>query len=143
MKRADCAFCELGPESERIISQGNLATSFLSDPSLTPGHALVIPNRHVEVATDLSTAEILATQYEIRRLGSLMLGSFAKGVDVWQKTRLEVPEGQGVKMNHLHYHVLPSKPGNARYEHTHAWGMEHFSRLKATERNKFTKLLRP
>ncbi len=116
----ECDFCEIGNEEDRVIRRTDLVTSFLSNPRLVLGHALIVPNQHVTLPTELSDAEVLAMHSEANRLTKIMLGSIALGVDSWQKTRPYVPEG-AIKRNHLHRHLLPSSPGQPIYNTGIAW----------------------
>ena len=127
-----CPFCQLGPDSARIIRTGRLWRSFLSDPRLVPGHTLVIPSRHVESPTQLEAAEIQAIFGEIRRLQAKLLDSGALGVDQWQKTRPAVAEN-GRKVDHVHFHVLASNPGDELYDQSLTWTSDRFGRLTESE----------
>jgi len=93
---------------------------------MTEGHAIIVPRRHIEPGKDkLEDAEAVAIEHEIECLQSCMHGSIAMkgGVDIFQKTRIEVPEGyNGTKMDHWHIHVLPSKPGDELYGRGIRWG---------------------
>lgn len=139
-----CAYCQPGALEGRLIYEDGLVRSFLSNPRLTRGHSLVIPRRHVEPPAPLTAAEV-AVLDETERLRALMLGSFATGVDIFQKTREQVPEGHNdVKMDHIHFHVWPSNPGDALYDPGVPWGdAENWSRLVATETEEMLEILRP
>lgn len=119
--KPECDFCHLENEPHRLIRQGELATSFLSDPRLVPGHTLIVPNRHVELPPEISAAEISDIYKEAQRLTRRMIGSMAMGVDFWQKTRPAVQEGNNFKMNHVHFHILPSNQGEELYEQALVW----------------------
>src|SRR5438552_2253105 len=115
MTQKYCIFCDPTARKGRVIHAGKLATSFLSSPRLVPGHVLVIPNRHVELPTDLTEQELTAIFQEIKPIIKNMLSSdLAKGVDTWQKTRPYIPQGE-IKVDHVHFHLLPSKPGHQLY----------------------------
>lgn len=148
MTRRGCDFCLPESFQDRIIYEGPLAISFLSDPKLVRGHALVVPRRHVVPDIDIvRDPEAVAIQEEIERLRSTMLGSSAiraLGVDVFQKTRSQVPQGHnGTKMNHLHQHVLPSRPGDELYDRGIIWGdPSNWQPLGTEERDEMVKALR-
>ena len=101
----------------------DLVTSFVSRPWLAIGHALVVPNRHVIRPDNLNDQEVLAIHREADRLAD-KLARIAIGIDRFQKTRTHVPEG-AIKRDHLHLHLLPSKPGDWLYDHGVNWGDEH------------------
>lgn len=123
-----CDLCQVGTESYRVINQTELITSFLSTPRLVRGHSLVIPNRHSVPPAELTDEEVLAMRREGDRLRKAMLGSFALGVDRFQKTRPFVGQA-GIKRDHEHEHIIPSSPStsNELYETGIIWGKrDHF-----------------
>jgi ATP adenylyltransferase len=121
-----CPFCTIDTKRNSIIRKNELMTSFLSNPRLMPGHALVVPNRHIETPADLTAEETLAIYEEAQRLVSVMLSTIAKGVDTWQKTRPDMPQGK-IKVDHVHVHVLPSNPGDEIYATQLRWTADAFS----------------
>jgi diadenosine tetraphosphate (Ap4A) HIT family hydrolase len=118
---AECNFCEIENEEDRIIRRTELITSFLSNPRLAPGHVLIVPNYHAVLPTQIDDKEVLAIHSEANRLTKIMLGSFALGIDRWQKSRPQVPEND-IKRDHLHMHLLPSNPGESIYKTGIEWG---------------------
>ena len=140
MRSKECNFCEPSSFSERIVSENEDAIGLLSSPRLTPGHSLVIPRRHVESLDDLSGTEMQAIHELISPIYRRLLGSVALGVDVWQKTRHQV-EQDGVKMNHVHFHVIPSSPGDERYASALRWSRDQFEPLNEDERDTMLSLL--
>lgn len=124
-----------------MLSENEDAIGLLSSPRLTPGHSLVIPRRHVESLDDLSGGEIQAIHELISPIYRRLLGSVALGVDVWQKTRHQV-EQDGVKMDHVHFHVIPSVPEDERYTDVLRWSRDRFGLLSDDERDSMLRLLR-
>lgn len=120
----------------------NLATAFLSSPRLMPGHTLVIPNRHIELPSELSKEETTALFELINPIHAKLLGSLAVGVDIWQKSRPQVVE-DGHKIDHVHFHVLPSTPGEELYGEALNWRRSQFGPLANEERNQILMLLGP
>lgn len=116
-----CAFCNLDTLEARIIRAGRLFVSFLSDPLIVEGHALVIPRRHIVAGELWLDDELLACAVEVERLKQCYIKLGYHGVDVWQKTRPHIPE-DGVKMDHEHSHVLPSVPDDELYAQGLRWG---------------------
>jgi len=142
-----CDFCGIAAtEPKRIIKANNpLVTSFLSNPSLGLGHALVIPKRHMTLPQDLSDNEIVAMHREADRLTKVMLGDLGlKGVDRWQKTRPDMPEN-AIKRNHVHLHVLPSNPGEQLHDQGIIWGGTEadWQPLADADRDRWLAALRP
>ncbi|HSX15127.1 MAG TPA: HIT domain-containing protein [Candidatus Saccharimonadales bacterium] len=138
--KTSCSFCDLTSQADRLIRSNDLMASFLSNPRLAPGHVLVIPRRHFEPPQALNDAELIAIYQEITRLSTHLLTIF-KGVDIWQKTRPQVAENT-IKRHHLHFHVIPSNPGDSVYERALEWDPDHFLVLSAGERNQMLKLLK-
>ncbi len=88
----NCTFCQTEALEPRRLSDPSdeLIISFLSDPRMTEGHALIVPRRHIEPGKGgnrLNDAEAAAIEHEIERLRSRMLGSVAMrgGVDIFRK----------------------------------------------------------
>ena len=141
-KPQDCPFCQLDSQPERIVRKNEHCRSFLSNPRLARGHALVIPNRHVETPDQINSDEYRAVFDEVRRLQAKILGSIAPGVDLWQKTRPSVRQGRRFKVDHVHFHVLPSNPGDELYDDSLTWTKDRFADLNDDERDEMVELLK-
>jgi len=135
-----CDFCDITTFEGRIIQDGPLVISVLSDPRLidTTVHALVIPTRqHVTTPDQLAPEELLAMDLEVRRIRRLMLGSLTlMGVDDWTKTRPRMSETT-IKRDHVHRHVLGSQPGDPVYDTGIVWTPDRFTSLSAEYRERF------
>jgi diadenosine tetraphosphate (Ap4A) HIT family hydrolase len=140
-KLDNCAFCNITSEPERVIRVGRYVTSFLSNPRLVKGHALIVPNRHITSVLDLCYEEMEEMGFETERIGELLLASLADGIDTWTKYRPLVPENQ-IKANHMHLHILPSRKDDAIYSTGVIWNAENFTELTPEERDETIKLLR-
>jgi diadenosine tetraphosphate (Ap4A) HIT family hydrolase len=111
---------------------------------LVRGHALVIPKRHVEPPETLTHEESSALLQEAERLRVCLLKHFGKGVDIWQKSRPYLPEGHnGTKVDHLHFHIIPSEPGNEIYDKGIIWTFDHFTPVTSEDIEEVIPLLRP
>lgn len=110
---SSCAFCN--------IAEGNVPTFFV--PTLEPrktlafiplrpavfGHLLVIPRSHAESLWDVSDIELWATVTEVRRFAELAAERFwTTGVNVVLNNGADA----GQTIPHVHFHVLPRKPGD-------------------------------
>lgn len=142
MERLGCAFCELSPEDLRVIYYDNLIVSFLPDPRIMPGHSLVIPKRHLTDPSALSDHELIGINREMDRITTLLMGSMAIGMDRWQKFRPTVPEGSGTKMDHIHFHLIPSNPGDEVYDQALRWAGSAHQPLPDEERDYYVSFLR-
>lgn len=140
MSQKECGFCQPGSLFERTIGSNEHAISFLSSPRLSPGHSLVVPRRHVEAFDELSNKETQAIQELISPIYRRLLGSIAVGVDIWQKTRPQI-EQDGFKMDHVHFHVIPSTPSDERYGEALRWSRDQFETLEDAEREKILSIL--
>lgn len=138
----ECVFCDDRELAERVVAGNQFATAFLSSPRLTEGHVLVIPRRHVELPSELMAEELMAIFDLISPIHVKLLGSIATGVDIWQKTRPEV-EQDGHKIDHVHFHIIPSVAGEERYSEALNWRRTQFSKLETGERDRVLTLLRP
>ena len=133
MKSAECSFCDPDSYSERVIASNGLAIALLSSPRMKQGHSLVIPRRHVELPSELLAEEVNVIFRLVGPLHKRMLATIATGVDVWQKSRPQVGQND-IKMDHVHFHVLPSQPGDPLYDQALVWSRDQFTLLDATER---------
>ena len=101
-----CPFCE--PASERVFHQGDLILGLWDGFPVNPGHALLVPRRHVATWEEASTDErralsdaIVVAQEEIRK--HHRPDAFNVGMN------LGLAAGQTVP--HLHLHVIPRYQG--------------------------------
>jgi diadenosine tetraphosphate (Ap4A) HIT family hydrolase len=140
MSETNCPFCNLDSQAERVIRYGELTTTLLSNPRLTPGHTLVVPNRHIERIAELTDEELLEVYGQIKAITAKLLDGFAAGVDVWTKTRPRIAENE-IRVDHLHFHVIPSHPGDEHYDSALRWTSDRFSPLPAKERSEMLELL--
>lgn len=102
MSASSCPFCPPDPES--IISQGDGVTALWDAYPVSPGHALLIPNRHIATWFEASSEE----QAEL-------LGTISDVAD--QIDQRHHPDGFNIGINigaaagqtvfHLHIHVIP------------------------------------
>lgn len=107
MEEAACPFC--GIPAERVIAQNARCVAIADGFPVSPGHALVIPKRHVATWFDASDGE--------RRDALALLDELKAGLDA---TR--APGGYNIGMNcgacagqtvmHLHVHLIPRYVGD-------------------------------
>jgi histidine triad (HIT) family protein len=122
-----CPFC-IREFKGSIVREDDLFVSFLPNLQLVRGHTLIIPKRHIEPPDTLTDSEAVAIMHEVERLRSRMLERLGKGVDFWQKSRPDVPEGfNGTKVDHIHFHILPSSPGSEIYDKGIVWTLDRFA----------------
>jgi len=107
-----CIFCRIvaGDAHGHFVYKDQYCTAFLDIDGFNPGHALVVPNNHVERLADLTPeagAHVVATALRIAqaiRLGDLSSEGF----------NLFMSDGEcaGQEVAHIHLHVLPRFSGD-------------------------------
>lgn len=103
----DCPFCSLS--GAHVVARGHLTTTLRDSYPVSPGHTLVIPNRHVESFFEIDAeeqAEILAAVREAKLVldGDLRPDGFNIGLNIG------VAAGQTVM--HAHVHIIPRFHGD-------------------------------
>jgi ATP adenylyltransferase len=104
---AECIFCRIqrGEESERVLTRSDLAFVTLNKYPYSPGHILVIPNRHVGDLEDIEDEESLDLQRLMQRSVKALREEYAPhGFNIGMN--LGRVAGAGVP-DHLHWHVVP------------------------------------
>lgn len=139
-----CPFCELSKDIERnrILRSNKLTTTFLSNPRLVPGHTLVIPNRHIEKPWELTHEELIAIFEEIKWAQAQIIdGGLGEGADTRQHYRPFLPQ-DGIKIDHVHFHVLPRKLNDNIFTNVQHKELEMFKPLSDEERTKVTQIFK-
>ena len=104
---SECIFCRIqrGEESERVLTRTDLGFAVLNKFPYSPGHILVIPNRHVGELEDLDDEESLELQRLMKRSVKALREEYAPhGFNIGMN--LGRVAGAGVP-DHLHWHVVP------------------------------------
>jgi ATP adenylyltransferase len=103
----ECIFCRIqrGEESERVLTRSELGFVVLNKYPYSPGHILVIPNRHVGDLEELEDDESLDLQLLMKRSVKALREEYAPhGFNIGMN--LGRVAGAGVP-DHLHWHVVP------------------------------------
>ena len=101
-----CIFCE--PERERI-AQNDAAIAVFDSYPVSPGHALVLPRRHVETIWDLDQAEYDRCFRLMRETQPLLAERFKPdGFNIG----VNCGEAAGQSVWHAHIHVIPRYKGD-------------------------------
>lgn len=103
-----CRFCHAKNFTSRFIGGYEFCYAIISDPSWRAGQCLVIPRRHVLTLDELTWDEGAEIMQELGRLSRLLDAGYGTGI--MQKFQPDQPEN-GIKVNHLHFHVFPRLPG--------------------------------
>ena len=105
----ECVFCKIADgtiPAARLIETDRVV-SFLDIAPVNPGHALVLPKRHVERLWELSEEELQECVLTVRELaGALMKATGAVGLNVLQNNA----RCAGQVVAHVHFHVIPRSP---------------------------------
>jgi diadenosine tetraphosphate (Ap4A) HIT family hydrolase len=108
MNEKECIFCNLDPNRE-IIAQNDLALAFFDVFPVNPGHALIIPKRHVADYFDLTEDEVAAMQALLREVKAIVEKRFnPDGYNIG----VNVNAAAGQSVFHVHMHLIPRYKGD-------------------------------
>ena len=108
MNEKECIFCNLDPNRE-IIAQNGLALAFFDAFPVNPGHALIIPKRHVADYFDLTEDEVAAMQALLREVKAIVEKRFnPDGYNIG----VNVNAAAGQSVFHVHMHLIPRYKGD-------------------------------
>ncbi|HSX15500.1 MAG TPA: HIT domain-containing protein [Candidatus Saccharimonadales bacterium] len=138
MLKPVCPFCD---PKDRVLKENEHAMTFLSNPRKVPGHFLVIPKRHVEKPWELTPEELQGIFELIFFVEQRILGKLGDGVDIRQNYRPFLQQ-DGLKVNHVHFHVLPRALGDYIYKVSEQFERDLFADLDDLERKEVEKLLK-
>ena len=112
-----CPFCVL-PEREdareaRIVARSERNYVLLNNAPYNPGHAMVIPDAHVEDPTDLDDA----TLFDHAKLTAATLDALRRDMDPdgVNTGRNLGGDAAGGSVDHLHTHVVPRWSGDTNF----------------------------
>ena len=112
MSREDCVFCKIIARQERgyFICENELVSAILTIGPVTPGHLMVIPNRHAEYLADLTDDENVAIFRMGRQLADVLRrsGLRCEGINYF----LADGEAAFQEIFHFHLHVFPRFVGD-------------------------------
>ena len=104
----NCPFCKVESERE-IIASSLLSVAFYDGFPVSPGHALIIPKRHVSSFFDLSKEErqdLLNLADSVKRI--LEERYHPDGYNIG----INVGEAAGPSIFHVHMHLIPRYQGD-------------------------------
>lgn len=127
-----CCFCEVDSQRTKIVEKGKRVFVCLSNPRLMVGHLLVIPKRHIERISELDEQEMKEVFDMLLKYQGLILERIASGCDIRRNYRPFMKEN-GVKVNHLHFHLLPREPKDELYQKSMIHEKEIFKDLTPGE----------
>ena len=107
MTEAVCPFCS--PSPERVFYRDSLVIGIWDGFPVTPGHALLIPTRHVPTWFDASLEERMALMRAVDVARAAIDANFgADGYNIG----INSGEAAGQTVFHLHVHVIPRRHGD-------------------------------
>jgi len=104
----DCVFCKIvaGELPAAKLIETDKALSFLDTNPINPGHALIVPKRHVCSMLDLQQDELHATMFLVKRVAAAVIE--ATGSPAFNVLQSNGPEA-GQVIDHCHFHVIPRR----------------------------------
>jgi histidine triad (HIT) family protein len=107
----DCIFCKIvaGELPGEIVDQDERTVAFMDISPATPGHALVVPRRHVKDLLEIEPEELSAVALAAQRLARRVhdrLG--ADGVNLLNS----LGRAAWQTVFHFHIHVIPRYEGD-------------------------------
>ncbi len=107
-----CVFCAIvaGRAPASIVYRDDLCTAFMDRQPVTPGHLLVVPNRHATYLADVDEGTAGRLFQVARRLDLALRASGLRceGVNIF----LADGEAAGQEVYHVHLHVIPRFRGD-------------------------------
>lgn len=108
MNTDTCPFCHLSPKVE-IICENDICIAFFDGFPVSPGHALIIPKRHVASYFDLSDEERSAMTQTMLEVKQILDNRFhPDGYNIG----VNVGEDAGQSIFHCHMHLIPRYKGD-------------------------------
>ncbi len=106
---ADCIFCKIiaGEIPAAKLVETDKVVSFLDINPVNPGHALIVPRRHVSSFLDLQQNELHVMIFVARRVAAAV--TEATGSPAFNILQND-GEAAGQIVDHCHMHVIPRAP---------------------------------
>ncbi len=109
---AECIFCKIaaGEIPAAMVYSDECVVAFMDIHPVTPGHLLVIPRRHVELATELDETTAGRLMAVANRLNAALRrsGIQCEGVNYY----ISDGEAAGQEVPHTHLHLIPRFAGD-------------------------------
>lgn len=104
----DCVFC-CAERTKEIIASTDLSLAFFDGFPVSPGHALIIPRRHVASFFDLTEEERTDMMSLLCRVKEMVAQRFhPDGYNIG----VNVGEAAGQSVFHVHIHLIPRYIGD-------------------------------
>ena len=104
----DCVFCS-AEQTKEIIASSPLSLAFYDGFPVSPGHALIIPRRHVASFFDLTEEERIDMMSLLCRVKEMVDMRFhPDGYNIG----VNIGEAAGQSVFHVHTHLIPRYVGD-------------------------------
>ena len=106
---ADCVFCKIiaGEIPAATLIETDKGISFLDINPVNPGHALVMPKRHVASLLDLTQDELHVTSFLAKRVATAVCeATGSPAFNILENNG----RAAGQLVDHVHFHVIPRSP---------------------------------
>ena len=107
-----CVICQLVAHEIEVsqVHKDELCSAFMDIQPVTPGHLLVVPNRHATHLSDLNEEE----GAKIFRVAQRMAGALRKSGLKCEGVNFFLADGEaaGQEVFHVHLHVIPRFAGD-------------------------------
>ncbi len=133
-KMLDCPFCNIDHVKTMTLFEDLLVRVILSNPSLMPGHLLIIPKRHILNINELSKEEVSSIFENLNKFQKVLLKN-NEGCDIRQNFRPFIKQSQ-YKVDHLHFHLIPRNNEDELYSKSMIYERDVFRFLSQEEMNK-------
>lgn len=103
-----CPFCQL--DAARVLAQDALTVIYRDGFPVSPGHAVIIPRRHVATLFEATEAEQYALLTALNRAKAILDETHAPdGYNIG----INQGEAGGQTVPHLHIHLIPRYKGDS------------------------------
>jgi len=107
MGKKECPFCN--PRPELVVAQNERALALFDLYPVNPGHALIVPKRHVSTPFELTPEEWNAVVALLNEVKALIDARFKPdGYNVG----FNAGEAAGQTIDHAHVHLIPRYRGD-------------------------------
>jgi histidine triad (HIT) family protein len=108
----NCTFCRIlnNELASSRVYEDEIIVAFLDIRPIAQGHTLVVPRRHVESYTDLTSEEVA----QLAQVGKLVATHLKSTVEGCEGISLSLADGvsAGQEVPHAHLHVIPRQHGD-------------------------------
>lgn len=104
-----CLFCNKEDSRNKIIIENDFCYARWDNFPVSPGHAEVVPKKHIESFFDLTDEEIIKINILIKELKNLIQEKY--NPDAYN-IGINDGEAAGRTIHHLHIHLIPRYKGD-------------------------------